>query len=310
MPQRAENAQQTFLQQESYLPILFESFLTARKAEGLARGTIEYYFEKVNIFLAYCESQAVTQLQDVTPDLFRRFLLKLSETHTPGGVHSFYRAVRAFLRFIENEEVLPGWMSPTRKVKPPRVEVPPIEGAPLEDIAAMIDTCRRDKFSGSRDSALLLALLDTGARVTEFLSVNIEDINAGTVLLRHTKGKRAREVYLSARTRKAIRNYVRTRHDNNPALWITREGERLAYDGIMAILKRRAKRAGLKATPSPHDFRRAMAINYLRAGGDVFTLQTILGHKSLNVLRRYLAITERDTQEAHARYSPVERLRK
>jgi integrase/recombinase XerD len=65
----------------------------------------------------------------------------------------------------------------------------------------------------------------------------------------------------------------------------------------------------LKDTPSPHDFRRAMAVNYLRNGGDIFTLQLILGHKSLAVLRRYLALTERDTQEAHAKFSPVDRLK-
>ena len=98
------------------------------------------------------------------------------------------------------------------------------------------------------------------------------------------------------------------RADNHPALWIAKHGDRLTYDGLRAILTRRAKLAGLKETPSPHDFRRAMAINYLRNGGDVFTLQLILGHKSLAVLRRYLALTERDTQEAHARYSPVDKL--
>jgi len=100
------------------------------------------------------------------------------------------------------------------------------------------------------------------------------------------------------------------RQDKNSALWVTREGDRLTYDGMRAILTRRAKVAGLKDTPSPHDFRRAMAVNYLRNGGDVFTLQLILGHKSLTVLRRYLALTERDTQEAHTKYSPVDNLPK
>ena len=98
------------------------------------------------------------------------------------------------------------------------------------------------------------------------------------------------------------------RHDNHPALWITKDKDRLTYDGLRAILTRRAKLAGLRETPSPHDLRRAMAINYLRNGGDVFTLQLILGHKSMAVLRRYLALTERETQESHARYSPVDNL--
>jgi site-specific recombinase XerD len=304
-----KQTQQTFLQQECYLPILFETFLTARKAEGVSRGTLHYYREKITVFLAFCEAQAITQIQDVTPDLLRRFMLKLAETHNPGGQHGFYRAVRAFLRFVEAEEVSPDWRSPTRKVKAPRVELQPIEGAPLEDISALLETCNRNEWIGARDTALLLALLDTGARVTEFLSIDTGDVQAGTILLRHTKGKRPREVYLSTRTRKALRGYLRMRHDAHPALWVTKDADRLTYDGLRAILTRRARSAGLAVVPSPHDFRRAMAINYLRNGGDVFTLALILGHKSLTVLRRYLALTERDTQEAHARFSPVDKLK-
>jgi len=295
------------LEQEQYLPILFETFLTARRAEGLSKSTIDYYREKLTVFLFFCDAQAVTQVKDVTPDLLRRFMLKMAETHNPGGQHAFYRAVRAFLRFIENEEVLPEWRSPTRKVKAPRVELQPIEGAPLEDISALLGTCDKS-FIGARDTALLLSLLDTGARVTEFLSIDLADMEPGTIQLRHTKGKRPREVYLSTRTRKALRVYLRMRRDNHPALWVTKDLDRLTYDGLRAILTRRAKLANLASVPSPHGFRRAMAINYLRNGGDIFTLAQILGHKSLAVLRRYLALTERDTREAHARYSPVDRL--
>jgi site-specific recombinase XerD len=260
------------------------------------------------MFLSFCEAQAVTQVHQVTPNLLRRFMLKLAETHNPGGQHGFYRVVRAFLLFIEAEEVLPEWRSPTRKVKAPRVELQPIEGAPLEHISALIETCDKSEFIGARDNAVLLALLDTGARVTEFLSIDLGDMDAGKIVLQHTKGKRPREVYLSTKTRRAVRSYLRMRQDTNPALWISKNKDRLTHDGLRAILTRRAKLAGLAEIPSPHDFRRAMAINYLRNGGDVFTLQLILGHRSLVVLRRYLALTERDTQEAHTRFSPVDNL--
>ena len=154
MLSRGQKTQQTFLEQESYLPILFETFLTARKAEGVSIGTLKYYGEKLAGFLTWCDLQTVTQLSDVTPDLLRRFMLKLAETHNAGGQHGYFRAVRAFLRFVEAEEVLPGWQSPTRKVKAPRVELEPIEGAPLADISVMINTCNRTRFTGARDYVL------------------------------------------------------------------------------------------------------------------------------------------------------------
>lgn len=300
--------QATFLQQDGYLPILAETFLTARKAEGRTSATLRYYRNHLGIFLEWCEACAVTQVQDVTPDVLRRFLLAMSETHNQGGTHGIYRAVRAFLRFVEAEEVIPGWTSPTRKVKAPKVTLDPIEGASLEDIGAMLATCN-GSYTGVRDRALLLTLLDTGARVSEFLSVDLADVDpAGGVLLRHTKGKRPRTVYLSQKTRRAVRAYMRTRRDNSPALWIATHGERLTYDGLRAILTRRAKLAGLHEIPSAHDFRRCFALNYLRNGGDIFTLARLLGHKDISILRRYLAQTDQDAQIAHGKYSPVDSL--
>jgi hypothetical protein len=73
------------LQQECYLPILAQTFLIAQQAEGRSVSTLEYYREKINPFLEYCESQAVTQIRDVTPDLLRRFMFKIGETHNPPG---------------------------------------------------------------------------------------------------------------------------------------------------------------------------------------------------------------------------------
>jgi integrase/recombinase XerD len=208
---------QTFLEQACYLPILAETFITARKAEGLSAGSLKYYREKINIFLAWCEAQAVTQVQDVTPDLLRHFLLSMAEKHNAGGVHGIYRGVRAFLRFIEAEEVLPAWRSPTRKVKAPKVELDPIEGVSLVDVSALLATCKRDTFVGMRDTAILLALLDTGARLSEFLAINVSDVGAdGAITLRHTKAKKPRTVFLSTKTRRA---QIGRHEPTYPARW-------------------------------------------------------------------------------------------
>ena len=79
MYSQAEKTQQTFLQQDGYLPILAETFITAKRAEGLSKSTLKYYREKIDIFLAWTEAQAVTQVQDVTADLLRRFLLTTNQ---------------------------------------------------------------------------------------------------------------------------------------------------------------------------------------------------------------------------------------
>jgi integrase/recombinase XerD len=93
--------------------------------------------------------------------------------------------------------------------------------------------------------------------------------------------------------------------DNNPAMWITNNAERLTYIGLRKVIIRRANQAGINA-PTLHSFRRAFAINMLRAGVDVFSLQKLMGHADLQVLRRYLAQTTEDIAQAHRIGSPVD----
>jgi integrase/recombinase XerC/integrase/recombinase XerD len=106
----------------------------------------------------------------------------------------------------------------------------------------------------------------------------------GSVNIVSGKGGKSRVVFLGKASRKSIRAYVKHRMDKNPAMWITHDGERLTYIGLRKIIVRRANQAGIN-TPTIHSFRRAFAINMLRAGVDVFSLQKLMGHADLQVLR-------------------------
>ena len=104
---------------------------------------------------------------------------------------------------------------------------------------------------------------------------------------------------------RAIRAYLNNRTDSSDSLWITDQGEQLAYFGLREIIRRRAKKAKIE-TPSIHSFRRAFAINMLRAGVDIYSLQELMGHADLQVLRRYLKQTNEDIAQAHRVGSPVD----
>ena len=86
---------------------------------------------------------------------------------------------------------------------------------------------------------------------------------------------------------------------------VTREGERLSYSGLQGIVKRRSNQAGVE-NPSIHEFRRAFALNMLRAGADIFSIQRLMGHSDISILRRYLDQTKEDIQAAHRRAGPVD----
>ncbi len=294
---------------DDYLPIWLEAFLIDRRSQNLSPNTLRYYQRDLNTFSTYSESQAVSTIDQVTPDVLRRFLLWLSETgHNAGGIHGHYRAVRAFFIWYEKEAEPDNWKNPIAKVKAPKVGKQILEPVSLETVSAMLENCGTN-FYGMRDKALILFLLDTGARASEVCAMDIKDVNAitGEAFIRHGKGNKARKVYLGSKSRKTLRSYLRTRTDGNAALFVGKTRERLTYDGIKQTIDRRAKSVQAE-NASPHAFRRAFAINCLRAGMNIYTLKELMGHEDLQVLQRYLKVTEVDTAIAHRQFAPVDNL--
>jgi integrase/recombinase XerD len=290
-----------------------EAFLIDRKAAGIADGTLRFYRQKIKLFWDYCDAQAVKQIGQINPSFLRQFLLYLEESgHNAGGRHAAFRMIRAFFLWYEDEVEPQGWSNPIRKVKAPKVPVEPLEPVSFDTVTQMVKTCPHNTFTGDRDSAILLCLLDTGARANEFLSVNLDDVNQarGDILIRQGKGRKPRTVYIGKQSKRALRRYLNHRNDANSALWVTHPrfgSERLGYDGLRSILTRRAQEAAAEV-PSLHDFRRAFALAMLRNGTDIFTLAKLMGHEGISVLQRYLKQTNLDTEEAHKRAGPVDNM--
>ena len=293
--------------QEDYLPLWIEAFLIDRRAQNMTAGTLYYYKTKLKLFIHFCETQAVRQITQIDAGLIRQYLLWLESTgHNPGGCHQGYRTLKTFLLWWEAEVELDGWTNPIRKVKAPKLRTSTIEPVPLADIRAMVGTCD-GSFTGVRDKSVLLSLLDTGARAQELLNITLSDIQpiSGEITIRQGKGGKNRAVFLGKTSRKALRKYLQIRKAENEMLWVSAIGEPLTYWGLRQIIRRRAKTA-IVPVPGLHDFRRAFAINMLRAGVDVFSLQKLMGHADLQVLRRYLAQTTEDIAQAHRMGSPVD----
>ncbi|MCZ2121831.1 MAG: tyrosine-type recombinase/integrase [Anaerolineales bacterium] len=285
------------------------AFIRDRQTSGLSDFTIEYYRSQLRFFAEYCLAKNVHEVTNLTPDLLRSFMLDLeTRGRNAGGRHAAFRSIRAFLLWYESESEPESWINPIRKVKPPKVISEPIKGVTGEEVKAMLETCA-DNYTGIRDRALLLCLLDTGARAREFLAININDVDfiSGAIDIHKGKGGKSRTVFIGKKSRKALRAYMRLRSDDNPALWATKDGGRLAIPSLRQVLTRHAEMAGIPV-PSAHDFRRSFALMMLRAKVDIFSLQKLMGHSDLETLKRYLALVDDDIREAYERNSPVDGL--
>ena len=294
---------------DSYLLTWIDAFLIDKKSSGKSNHTIRFYNGYFKLLITFCESQAITQIEQITPNDIRKFMLWLDETgHNQGGCNAAYRTLRAFLLWYEDEVEPENWRNPIRKIKAPKVNLEPLEPADINNVRKIISTCD-NSLIGVRDKAILLALMDTGARASELLNINLDDMNlaTGEVLIRSGKGGKPRTVFVGKKSRKAIRAYLRMRTDDNGALWITKDGERLTYGGLRSMLRRRSDTAKV-VMPTIHSFRRLFALTMLRNDVDIFSLQRLMGHSDLQVMRRYLAQSDKDVYNAHVRGAPVDNL--
>jgi site-specific recombinase XerD len=176
----------------------------------------------------------------------------------------------------------------------------------LENVSSINETCDTT-FNGLRDKAILLALMDTGTRASELCTMNVQDYNQvmGEIIIRQGKGRKPRTVYLGKISRNAMKGYLKLRQDNSTAQWVSQDGERISYWGLNEIINRIARKASVRK-PTLHSFRRAFAINMLRAGVDVFSLQKLMGHADLQVLHRYQAQSTDDIAQVYRIGSPVD----
>ena len=242
--------------------------------------------------------------------LIRDYLIYLEQkNHNPGGIHAAYRSLKAFLNWWEDEFEPDNWRNPIEKVKSPKVPVEILEPIQPDDALSMLAACDQKTILGLRDYAIILTLMDTGIRASELISINRIDLDLkdGRIVIKKGKGRKFRIVFISNITREAIQSYLNERSDNLPQLWISKTKSSLKYSGLRQIMRRRAKDSNIKA-PSLHGFRRYFALQMLRSGVDVFSLQKLMGHSDIQILRRYLQQTEEDIRSAHKLGGPVDHL--
>lgn len=203
-----------------------------------------------------------------------------------------------------------GWKNPIKKVRAPKVPQKVIQPILLNEVSCLLKTCSGSGLSNTRDAAIMLFLLDTGIRAQELCDLNKRDVDlvSGRVSINMGKGQKGRVCFINAEVSRAIKIYLDSRSDNEIPLFVSVRNHRLTYDGLRQMLERRIATAQLASSRSLHDFRRAFAINMLRKKVDIYSLQKLMGHADLSVLRRYLDLVEDDLENAHDQGSPVESL--
>ncbi|HPR34134.1 MAG TPA: tyrosine-type recombinase/integrase [Anaerolineaceae bacterium] len=288
-----------------------EFFTITCQARRLSVNTITDYSNTLRKLIAFVGDKSCDQ---VTRFDIRSFLA--GQTVCNKTLLNYHVGLSVFFKWLISESIIS--TNPMIGVDRPRPEKRVIEPIPLDHIKLILaatdksapyqqrsKVVRNDlKLQNERNRAMILFLLDTGVRVGELVTILKDKVDQKSRSVKVIgKGNKERIVYFSARTAMALWKYATTH--TCKYLFATLDGRQMERNNVGRIIKRMCQRAGVPGY-SPHDFRHTFAVCYLRNYPNIYALQQMLGHSSLDMVKRYLVLSESDLKNAHMHASPVE----
>ena len=262
------------------------SWVKYLRSENKSPRTIKLYSDAVRYYAEWC----VANGHEVAPDRASivDYLADSAATVKPGTALTRFKHLRAFCAFLVAEGDLA--ISPMAGLKPPTVPEEPVPVLTDEDLTRLVKAAAAhpDPFTARRDEALLRMLIDTGARISELVGIQLEDVGDGAAWVTG-KGSRRRVLIFGAKTDRALDRYLRARkahrHAALSALWLTQRGA-MSKDAADERIRVTAETAGVEGVHA-HRFRHTWAHDYLAAGGGEQSLKRLAGWRSDAMLARY-----------------------
>jgi len=319
------------LQKESSTQLgkLLEGYHLSASSEGKSPSTIAIVEASVRYLDEFLRSNNLSSdVTEIGVKELRRFIIHLREQarfahhrftkpqqgHLSGHtINGYMRALQSFWLWLGRENFI--GENPFNRLKIPRAPKKVIPIFTEEQLHQLFEAIDITSPTGYRDYTIILVLLDTGIRCSELTSLKVVDVNLKSRLLKvWGKGSKERLVPIGANVQKSLWKYL-VRYRPEPAtprydqVFLTRDGYPLTKDRVEAVVERYGRKARITGVRvSPHTFRHTMAVMFLRNGGDVFTLQRILGHSQLEVVRGYVNLAQSDISRVHQKNSPVDNL--
>ncbi|MFR9731710.1 site-specific tyrosine recombinase XerD [Saccharopolyspora sp. MS10] len=283
---------------------------------GSARSTLDSYSRDLRRYGKYLAEAGVRTLREVGAGHLASFTAELREgtaEHAPLAPSSAARAlvaVRGLHRFAHAE----GWVETdvAREVSPPSPARRLPKALPVAEVLRLLDGADGRDVRGLRDRALLELLYSTGARISEAVGLDVDDLDSDerTALLRG-KGGRQRLVPIGRPALEAVQAYLvrgrpvlATRGRGSAAVFLNSHGGRLSRQSAWNALKSAAERAGIAGSVSPHVLRHSFATHLLEGGADVRVVQELLGHASVTTTQVYTLVTVNTLREVYATAHP------
>ncbi|PPF50121.1 MULTISPECIES: site-specific tyrosine recombinase XerD [unclassified Rathayibacter] len=291
-----------------------EAYLRQASVErGLSAHTLAAYRRDLELYLGWLEERGtvdLAQLGRVDVGEFSSWLAARPERPLAASSRArLLSSVRGLHRFALEEGVVSDDVA--RDVVPPKIPMTLPKAVTVEQMAALLDAARGEELADLRDRALLELLYATGARISEAVDLNVDDVVAAEVVRLTGKGSKQRMVPLGRFAREAVDEYlVRARPELSrrgratPALFLGVRGSRLSRQSAWLVIRAVAEKAGLDREISPHTFRHSFATHLLAGGADVRVVQELLGHASVATTQIYTLVTADTLRDVYTSAHP------
>lgn len=270
-------------------------FLEAKQIEGCSERTIKYY----RVTIEHLLKNVQNPIRKITTEMMREYLVDYQKINNCGKttVDNIRRNISSFFSWLEEEDYI--LKSPMRRIHKIKTKKAVKNIITDEEIEKLRDNCRN-----LRDTAMIDLLYSTGIRVGELVKLNIEDINfSERECVVFGKGDKERKVYFDAKSKIHLKNYIESRTDNNPALFVTLNApyDRLKISGVEIRIRELGRLLNLDKV-HPHKFRRTMATRAIDKGMPIEQVQKILGHSQIDTTMQYAIVNQNNVKASHRRY--------
>lgn len=286
----------------------FLSYLAIEK--GLALNTLDAYSRDINRFLEFLSSKGINDLSKTTRNIIVKYL---SEERNRGqAIKSIVRnmtSLRTFYKFLLKENLIKN--DPLINLKTPKIEKKLPDLLSIEEVEKLLNVPSKKNPKEIRNKALLELLYATGLRVTELLSLTLNDVNLETGYVRVLgKGSKERIIPIGEIAKGELQLYLENsravllKYKKSPFLFVGNSGKYITRQAFWKMIKKYAQLAGIKKKISPHIIRHSFATHLLERGADLRSVQSMLGHSDISTTQIYTHVTKQRLKEIHKKYHP------
>lgn len=290
----------------SYIELFFDYLINNKE---LSANTLESYKRDIRQFEVYLREHALS-LEKVTKTIIITYLIALQKTgKATSTISRNLASIRCFYQFMQNERYIE--VDPSANLESPKVEKKLPSVLTKKEVELLLEQPVPVDAKGARDKAMLELLYATGIRVSELISLDIDDVdlNSGLIICRNGKIK-SRSIPLGNIAVKYTRMYLNDfrrklcSNDNNQLLFVNFHGQKMTRQGFWKIIKYYTAKANINKSITPHTLRHSFAVHLIENGADLQAIQEMLGHSDISTTQVYCKVNKNKIKEVYSKTHP------